>query len=297
MKGRLSAEYKDMKRTLLAALVALAAFPAAASADTLNGVVVARGSQNGTIVLAGSGASTLRVNRPAAFKPGLKLRATATKLADGSYRVSAVKRRGQAGAAKLRYTLLRRAGRDALVTAGGSTFTLKAGAVAAPGAVVAAKLKIAKGKVVVAKARQLGQASTLSLTATFTGGVLRLDGGVAVAIPAGADLALEEGDEVEVLVAVGADGVFMLVAIEGEIEAYAAVAAVSPTSITVGGVTCAVPVDLDVSDVVVGDVAYVYCSVENGVLTADELELDDPVVEDEPLFDDIPLDEGLDPEE
>jgi hypothetical protein len=278
-----------MKRALLAAVAVLAALPATAAADTVKGVVVARDAGSRTVVVAGREAATLRVNRPAAFKPGLELRATATKLGDGSYRVSAVKRRGQAGSAKLRFTLLRRAGRDALVTAGGSTFTLKAGAVALPGAIVAARLKIARGKVAVAKARQVGQASTLELTARFSGGVLRLDVGAPLTVPAGVELALEEGDAVKVLVAVGADGTFTLMAIEGAIEASAAVAAVSPGSITVGGVTCAVPEDLDVSDVLVGDVAYVYCSLVDGVLTADELELDepfDPGFEDEPFFED-----------
>jgi hypothetical protein len=279
-----------MKRALLAAVVVLAALPATAAADTVDGVVVARGADS--LVVAGRQAATLRVNRPGAFKPGLKVRATAAKLADGSYRASAVKRRGRAGFAKLRFTLLRRAGRDALVAAGGSTFTLKAGAVALPGAVVAARLKIAKGKVAVAKARQVGQVSTLELTARFTGGALRLDIGAPVAVPAGVDLALEEGDAVKVLVAVGADGSFTLVAIEGAIEAYAAVAAVSPSSITVGAVTCAVPEDLDVSDIVVGDTAYVYCSLVNGVLTAEELELDEAdepfLDEEEELFEELP---------
>ena len=278
-----------MKRALLAAVVGLAALPATAAADTVNGVVVARDADS--LVVAGRQAVTLRVNRPAAFKPGLKLRATAAKLADGSYRASAVKRRGQAGSAKLRFTLLQRAGRDALVIAGGSSFTLKAGAVALPGAIVAARLKIGKGKVAVAKAKQVGQVTTLELTARFTGGVLRLEGGMPVAVPGGVELALEEGDEVKVLVAIGADGSFTLMAIDGAIEAYAGVAAVSPTSITVGAVTCAVPEDLDVSDILVGDVAYVYCSLVNGVLTADELELDEPLLDDEPFFDE---DEGFD---
>jgi hypothetical protein len=279
-----------MKRALLAAVVGLAALPATAAAETVNGVIVARDADS--VVVAGRQATTLRVNRPAAFKAGLKVRATATRLSDGSYRASAVKRRGQAGSARLRFTLLKRTGRDALVTAGGSTFTLKAGAVALPGAVVAARLKIAKGKVAVAKAKQIGQVTTLDLTARFTGGALRLDIGAPVSVPAGVELGLEEGDEVKVLVAVGADGSFTLMAIEGAIEAYAGVAAVSPASITVGGVTCAVPEDLDVSDVLVGDVAYVYCSLAGGALVADELELDDAGFED-----DLPFDEEEDFEE
>jgi hypothetical protein len=287
------ADNRGMKRTVIAALALLAAFPAAASADTVDGVVIARDAD--TLVLAGRDVATLRVGRPAAFKPGVKLRATAARLADGSYRASAIKRRGRAGSAKLRFTLLRRAGREYLVTAGGSTFTLKAGrgaGVSRAGAVVAARLKVAKGKVVVAKAKAVGSAATLTLTGRFADGVLRVERGLTVAVPAGVELALEEGDEVELLVAVGADGAFTLLAIDGAIEASGAVAAVSPTSITVGAVTCAVPEDLDVSDVLVGDAAYVFCSLAGGVLTADELELDDPGLEDEPIFEDEPLDES-----
>ena len=274
-----------MKRTLLAALAVLAAFPAAASADTISGVVVAHGTDS--LVVAGRQAATVRVNRPAAFKPGVKLRVTAARLADGSYRASAVKRRGRAGAAKLRFTLLRRTGRDALVTAGGSTFTLKGGAVKLPGAIVSARLKVAKGKVSVARAKQVGQATTLTLGGRFAGGALRLDGGLTVTVPAGVELALDEGAAVQLLVSVGADGTFTLVAIDGRLDVSGAVAAVSPASITVGAVTCAVPEDLDVSDIAVGDTVYVSCSLVGGVLTADELELDGELGFD----DELPFDE------
>jgi hypothetical protein len=280
MERRLAAEDRGMKRTLLVALVVLAAFPAAASADTVEGVVVARDAQS--VVVTGRSVVTLRVKRPATFKPGLKLRATATKLADGSFRASSIKRRGRAGVAKLRFTILRRIGPDALVTAGAGTLTLKGGAVALPGAIVSARLKIAKGKVMVAKATQVGRVATLALTGRFTGGVLRLDIGAPLVVPAGVEIALDEGDAVSLVVAVGADGSFTLLAVDGAIDAHGAVAAVSATSITVGAVTCAVPEDLDVSDVLVGDVAYVSCSLVNGNLVAEELELDEPGLEDEP---------------
>jgi hypothetical protein len=298
-----------MIRGLIAAVAALAALPAAAGADTVKGVVVARDAELGTVVVAGRGAATLRVARPASFKPGLKVRATAAQLADGSYRPSAIKRRGQAGGAKLRFTLIRRAGREYLVAAGGSTFTLKAGrgaGVSQPGAVVAARLRVAKGKVVVAKAKAAGQVATLELhgrVAGLDGSVLRLAVGasapVAVAVPAGVEPALAAGDAVELLVGVGADGSFTLLAVDGELEAYGAVTGVTATSISVGAVTCAVPADLDVSDVLVGDLATVYCTLVGGVMTADELELDDPGFDDgdwgleDEGWDD---EEGVDPE-
>ena len=59
--------------------------------------------------------------------------------------------------------------------------------------------------------------------------------------------------------------------------------AVARDSLSVGAVTCAVPEDLDVSDLVVGDTVLVFCSLVDGVLTAGELELDEPWLDDEPF--------------
>ncbi len=146
-----------------------------------------------------------------------------------------------------------------------------------------------------AKARTLAQLTRLELNgrfAGFDGGVLRLDVGagtlLSVAVPAGVEPALQAGDEVELLV----DGSFNLIAIDGEIEVYGTLTAVAPDSLSVGAVTCAVPEDLDVSDLVVGDTVFVFCSLVDGVLTAEELELDGEGFDDEP-FDE---DEGEDDE-
>jgi hypothetical protein len=101
-------------------------------------------------------------------------------------------------------------------------------------------------------------------------------------VPAGVEPALQAGDEVTLLV----DGAFNLIAIDGELEVYGALTAVAPDSLSVGAVTCAVPEDLDVSDLVVGDTVLVYCTLVDGVLTAQELELDEPWFGDEPLEED-----------
>ena len=285
-----------MSRIVIAALALLAAFPAAASADTVEGVVVARDAQRGIVVTAGRGGAVaaLRVQRAAAFKPGAKLRARASRLGDGTYRAQRVKRRGRAGAAKARFTVLARADRALVVSAGGTTFTLGAGAAApAPGAVVAARLRLAGGKATVANLRSLAQLDRLELTgrfAGFAGGVLRLDVGagiqLSIAVPAGVEPALQTGDEVELLV----DGALNLIAVNGEIEVHGALTAVAPDSLSVGAVSCAVPEDLDVSDLVVGDTVLVLCTLVDGVLTAGELELDEP-------FEDEPIEEELDPGE
>ncbi len=123
-----------MTRIAIAAIALLAALPATASADTVDGVVVARDAQRGMVVTAGRGGAVaaLRVQRAAAFKPGLRVRAKATQLGDGTYRVRRVKRRGRAGAAKARFTVLARADRALVVSAGGTTFTLRAGPAVVP---------------------------------------------------------------------------------------------------------------------------------------------------------------------
>jgi hypothetical protein len=289
-----------MKRTAIAALALLAAFPATASADTVDGVVVARDAQRGIVVTAGRGGAVaaLRVQRAGTFKPGVRVRARATQLGDGTYRAARVRRRGRVAAAKARFTVLARAERTIVVSAGGTTFALRAGraAVPNPGAIVAARVRVARGKATLAKVRQIGQAATLELNGRFAGfadGVLRLDVGaavLAVTVPAGVEPELQPGDEVELLV----DGSFRLIAIDGELEVHGAVTAVAAGSLRVGAVTCAVPEDLDVSDVAVGDTVWVLCSLVDGVLTADELELDDPGLEEgEPVDEE----EELEPEE
>jgi hypothetical protein len=238
--------------------------------------------------------AALGVQRAGTFRPGAKLRAKATQLGDGTYRVRRVKRRGRAGAAKARFTVLARADRTLVASAGGTTFMLGAGTAApAPGAVVAARLRLGAGKATVTRLRPLAQLTRLELNGRFAGfanGVLQLDVGagtlLSITVPAGVEPALQAGAEVELLV----DGSFNLIAINGEIEVYGALTAVAPDSLSVGAVTCAVPEDLDVSDLVVGDTVLVFCSLVDGMLTADALELDEP-------FEDEPFEEELEPEE
>ncbi len=293
-------------RAVIAATALLGAVPAAASADTVKGTVVARDAARGTIVTAGSGGavSTLRVAKPASFKPGTRVRATATPLADGTYRGAAVKRLGRAKRGAVRGALVRRSGRELVLAAGGSTFALRTArpAVAgAPGALVSAKLKIAKGKVSAQRIRLAGQATTLELEGTvagFDGATLQLaveaPGTVPVAVPAGVELTAETGDEVELAVTVG--GGFTLLAVDGEINVAGAIAAVSPGSITIGAVTCAVPEYLDVGDLLAGDPVFATCLLSGGTLTLDEIEYDEPSLGgDEPGWDDEePYDEDED---
>ena len=195
-------------RVVIAASAALAALPAAASADTVDGTVVARDAQRGTVVTAArSGAvSTLRVKRVAAFRPGERVRGTAKPVGDGTLEAVRLKRRGRAGSARLNATVVSHAGREYVFTAGGSTFSVRAGrrvGAAGPGALVAARLKVVKGKVTAKKLRRTGQATTLELHGTFVDaaeGSLRVKvaGGalVTVLVPAGVEVWDEPGDDV-----------------------------------------------------------------------------------------------------
>jgi hypothetical protein len=215
-----------MKRTLravIAASAALAALPAAASADTVDGTVVARDAARGTVVTAArsGAATTLRVRRVAAFAPGERVRGRARPVGDGTFEAVRVKRRGRAGSVKLNATVVARTGRDYVVSAGGSTFALRAGRrarAAGPGALVAARLKVVKGKVTAKKVRQTGLATTLELEGTFVDaaeGSLRVKVAgalVTVLVPAGVGIWDEPGDEVALTVTVGPDGAFTLVA-------------------------------------------------------------------------------------
>ena len=293
-------------RAVIAATALLGAAPATASADTVKGTVVSRDAARGTIVTAGSGGTvaTLRVAKPASFKPGARVRATATPLADGTYRSAGVKRLGRAKSVAVRGTLVRRAGRELVLSAGSSTFALRTARPAvtgAPGALVSAKLKLAKGRLIAKKVRLAGQAATLELEGTvagFDGTTLQLaveaPGALPVAVPAGVELTAETGDEVELAVAIG--GGFTLLAVDGEINVLGAIGAVSPGSISVGAVTCAVPEYLDVSDLLAGDSVFLTCVLSGGALTADEIELDEPSLgDDEPGWDDEePYDEDED---
>jgi hypothetical protein len=289
-------------RAVIAATALLGAVPAAASADTVKGTVVARDAARGTIVTAGSGGavSTLRVAKPASFKPGARVRATATPLADGTYRGAGVKRLGRGKAATVRGTLVRRSGRELVLTAGSSTFAVRTARPAvsgAPGALVSAKLKVVKGRLTAHRVRLSGQAVTLEIEGTiasFDGATLQIaveaPGTVPVAVPAGVELTAGTGDEVELTVAVGAG--FTLLAVDGEIDVLGAIAAISPGSITVGAVTCAVPEYLDVGDLLAGDQVFATCLLSGGTLTLDEIELDEPSLGDEP--DEEPYDEDED---
>ena len=215
-----------MKRTLpaaFAAFAALATVPTAASADTVDGTVVARDAARGTLVTAARGGvvTTLRVKRVAAFRLGERLRGTARPAGDGTFEAVRLKRRGRAGSVKLQAAVVGRAGRDYVLTAGGSTFAVRAGrrpGAVAQGALVSARLKIARRAVTAKRVRQVGMATTLELEgvvlAVAEGSLqVKVAGAVVtVLVPAGVEVWEEPGDAFAATVGVGADGAFTLVA-------------------------------------------------------------------------------------
>ena len=102
------------------------------------------------------------------------------------------------------------------------------------------------------------------------------------------------GDDVELLVTAGP--VLGLLAVDGEIEAYGArrrgrAERRSPSA----SVTCAVPDYLDLTDIVAGDTVLPWSAWhEDGVLTADEVELDEESWVDDGFGEDEPYDEDWD---
>ena len=218
------------RKLVFAATVASSLLAVApAQAATVNGTIVARDAQRGTVVAVGRAGNvlTLRVKRARSFHPGQRVRARATLAADGTYAVSRVARRGRAGSARLRATVVRRQGRHYVVTAGGSTFAVRAArrGSAAAGAVIRAELRLRGRSVLARTVAQVGTADTLEIEGIFLGladGTLRLAvegaGEVAVAVPEGFEVPAEPGDELEleVAVAVAEDGTLELVAFDDE---------------------------------------------------------------------------------
>src|SRR5688572_4302925 len=134
-----------------AAVVLVVAAPAPARAATISGTVVARDGDRGTVLTAvrGGGAYTLRVADARRYAPGARVRAAVSSLGDGTYRATRVTRLGRAAGAKVRAAVVSREGRSYVVSAGSSTFAVRATgrhpAAAATGAVVVVALKLSKG--------------------------------------------------------------------------------------------------------------------------------------------------------
>lgn len=302
-----------MKRLLLLLAVlggaAVLAGPAAAAATTgWQGVVVAKDQQRHALVTASAGGvvRTVRVSpaRVRAAAVGHRVGVRAARLADGTFQATSVRKLGVASKARVRAVLVRyqRAASRYLVSAGGSVFELRKARAARslssshepkPGEKIDTTVTVQSGGTLATTAVQVtGSVGVLELEGIVTelsAGSLKLvvarSGFVTVSVPA--DLALPASlrafDAVELVVAVGSDGSFTLLAVQGgesegksgsgvryddegdELEVKGTIVSLDATTIGVqpgsgaSPATCSVPAGADLSGFAVGDKAEMEC--------------------------------------
>jgi hypothetical protein len=214
------------KLIALAAVVAVALLPAAASAASatkLSGVVISKETARHTLVVASARGKVTTVRASAhavrAAHLGQKISVTGTALADGSLHATSVKHSGAVKHARIRVTVLKVHGKRLLVAGGGSAFTIRMKGTAAhaagrddvsSGDEIETEVEVSHGDLVDDSAKTVGQADLID----FSGKVTALDAttvtiasdGVStvVAIPDGTTLPplVQVGSEVEVIASV-----------------------------------------------------------------------------------------------
>lgn len=263
-----------MKRHLLVAVVvafAASALPAVASAKApkVAGVVVARESARGTLVVASAHGVVHTLRTTSHARVGSRVRAAVTRLADGTYRATSVRTAGKAQRARVHGTVVTVAARRLVLSAGGSVFSVNRARSSAavggsgdvqPGDVVNATVSIdsQSGDIQESGVQTVGTSSLVQLEGTIQSLdastlVLAVEEGpvTTIAIPSSLTLpsTIAVGDRVEVSTDYSA-GTFALVTLlddhaaaagasgssedqNGGVEAEGIVSAVDATSLTV----------------------------------------------------------------
>jgi hypothetical protein len=196
---------------------------ATSASSTLRGVVIARSASRHTIALSvGRSIRTLRLSSATAVNAlplGTNLTATASSLADGTFRVSTLARRGASRHAHVRATIVSTSAHQLTLSSGGSVFRvtstsrLHAHDTATngtnPGDVVDVEVSISDTGLDATSLQQVGTTNLIQLDGTLTSVsstslVLAVDEGAAttITVPASVTLpsAIVAGDKVEVLV-------------------------------------------------------------------------------------------------
>jgi hypothetical protein len=213
---------------LVAGLLAVAAPASAATA--WQGVVVAKDSQRGTVVIASANGvvRTARSPKAASLKLGQRLAVTGTLLPDGTFKAASVKSSGLAKTARVRAVVVKwqRAQHKLLVSAGGSTFVLTRNAKARtlssasetgpqPGDQIAATVTLATGTAQATTVTTVGHLGTLEVEGILTklgAGTIEVivakAGFVTFTLPTGFVLptGLAVFDKISAKVSVGVDG-------------------------------------------------------------------------------------------
>lgn len=303
-----------MKRVALAAFATAVLLPASAQASTVwTGVVVAKdGSRKAVVTASAKGVvRTLRAPvKVGSLRVGQRVFARARLLGDGTFASQGLRVTGHAAKARVRAVLVRyqrQLGRY-LVSAGGSVFAIHARSARTtaavrgtpqPGDQVVADLSLEDdGTVETAGLTSVGHVDMLELEGIFTGlAGSKLQVAVAhrglidVAVPAGTALpTLEAGDEITLVVSVGADGAFTLVSVDGndrdhegvdlqeagdEIEVEGQLSSRSPLTVQPADgspVTCTVPDGLSLDDFILGERVELKCKRDGADLVLRKLE-------------------------
>jgi len=306
-----------MKRILLAfALVAgVLAVPATASA--FSGVVIAKSPSRHAFAVVSRGGVVRTVRAPkrlGSIRLGQRLVFSARRLSDGTFKAGALRVSGRARGAALRGVVVRHRGSTYLLSSGGSMLAVKVSsrgfAMAGsrghrPGDIVSGRVQIGPNGLSAKGFHGEGHANGMELEGIFLGmtesGQLRLAvrhrGEVFVTVPDGFQLPqLAPGDEIELIVSVGADGSFTLVSVQqddendddhegidehqGKIEVEGTIGDLTDKTITVQSheaspVTCNIPAGMSLTGFAVNDRVEMKCRLVDGQLTLVKLEHQD----------------------
>lgn len=291
--------------------VSAGASEAAAKPSSWNATVIAKDADRGRLVTAGRSGevrSVLASQRAAAStRLGQRVRVRGQRLADGTYRVTRLRRTGKAKRTRLRGVVVQRTAAGYLVSAGGSVFSVSAKrehkaraasnhAVDA-GDLILADVSLSSDGLVEQRLRDVGDADVVELEGLFLelgDGVLKLAvekrGLVEVTVPAGMTIRPPAaGTEVELLASIGPDGALTLVMLDtededgidfdaedAETEIEGTVTELTAEAVTVQGrsrtLTCAIPAGTVLTGVAIGDRVEMECVMGDAGPTLRELE-------------------------
>jgi hypothetical protein len=221
-----------MKRVLVLALATAGlVLPATANAGGFQGVVIATNAKRKAIVTASANGTVRAVRAPKSFGKiglGALVAIRARQLPDGTFAAAATQRIRRVKQARVRATVVKRAGQKLYLSAGDSVFVLgirgSAGAGLRPGDRVTASAKFGKAQLLCTAIKPVGHDDELELEGTFLStedGFLSLAvhgrGLVKVAVPGELELPeLEPGDEISLHATVEPDGTLTLVSLDDE---------------------------------------------------------------------------------
>ena len=220
-----------MKRVLVLAAAIGLMLPAAANAGVFQGVVIAKNAKRKAIVTAAADGTVRTVRAPKSLRKiglGAIVAVRAAKLPDGTFAANGVRQLRRANRARVRATVVKRAGGKLYLSAGNSVFALGlrkgAGARLRPGDRVTASASFGRAQLFCDDITPIGHDGQLELEGIYLAteeGMLSLAvhgrGLVKVAIPDGFELpALNPGDQVALGATGEPDASFTLVSLDNE---------------------------------------------------------------------------------